>query len=183
MPRTSVTLTESALNLADSRAKEKGLTRSDYIAAAVESALNQTESDLNQLAEKDKIIESMKLELNQLESDLNQSKKELNQAQLELMQSRRSISKLENQLAEKDKTIESTRRELNQRDSNLNQLESELNQAQLDLAKLESAMKAKDGEVSFLRGHVSQLTQRISQFALKPGEEEIKKKGWWQFWR
>jgi len=132
MPRTSVTLTESALNLADSRAKEKGLTRSDYIAAAVESALNQTESDLNQLAEKDKIIESIKLELNQLES--------------------------------------------------------ELNQAQLDLAKLESAMKAKDGEVSFLRGHVAQLSQNISQISeklpqLPPSQEEAKKKGWWRFWK
>jgi hypothetical protein len=37
--------------------------------------------------------------------------------------------------------------------------------------------------ISFLRGHVVQLTQSISQFALKPGDEEIKKKGWWRFWR
>jgi hypothetical protein len=29
----------------------------------------------------------------------------------------------------------------------------------------------------------AQLTQSISQLALKPGEEEIKKKGWWQFWK
>jgi hypothetical protein len=28
-----------------------------------------------------------------------------------------------------------------------------------------------------------QLTQSISQFALKPGEEEIKKKSWWRFWK
>jgi hypothetical protein len=31
------------------------------------------------------------------------------------------------------------------------------------------------------RGHVAQLTQSISQLSLKPGEEEIKKKGWWRF--
>jgi hypothetical protein len=37
--------------------------------------------------------------------------------------------------------------------------------------------------ISFLRGHVVQLTQSISQFALKPVDEEIKKKGWWRFWR
>ena len=37
--------------------------------------------------------------------------------------------------------------------------------------------------IGFLRGHVAQLTQSISQLSLKPGEEEIKKKGWWQFWR
>jgi hypothetical protein len=38
-------------------------------------------------------------------------------------------------------------------------------------------------EISFFREHAAQLTQSISQLALKPGEEEIKKKGWWQFWR
>jgi hypothetical protein len=37
--------------------------------------------------------------------------------------------------------------------------------------------------IDFLRGHVAQLTQSISQLSLKPGEEEIKKKGWWQFWK
>jgi hypothetical protein len=37
--------------------------------------------------------------------------------------------------------------------------------------------------ISSLCGHMAQLTLIISQFALKPGEEEIKKKGWWQFWR
>ena len=29
---------------------------------------------------------------------------------------------------------------------------------------------------------IAQLTQSISQFALKPDEEESKKKGWWKFW-
>jgi len=38
-------------------------------------------------------------------------------------------------------------------------------------------MNLKDDEICFLRGHVAQLTQSISQLALKPGEEEIKKKG------
>jgi len=37
--------------------------------------------------------------------------------------------------------------------------------------------------IGFLRGHVAQLTQSISQFALRPGDEEIKKKGWWRFWQ
>jgi hypothetical protein len=37
--------------------------------------------------------------------------------------------------------------------------------------------------ISFLRGHVAQLTQSISQLSLKPGEEAIKKKGWWKFWK
>jgi len=32
-----------------------------------------------------------------------------------------------------------------------------------------------------MTGH--QLTQSISQLSLKPGDEEIKKRGWWQFWK
>jgi hypothetical protein len=31
-----------------------------------------------------------------------------------------------------------------------------------------------------ISGHIEQL---ISQTSLKPDEEEIKKKGWWKFWR
>jgi hypothetical protein len=41
----------------------------------------------------------------------------------------------------------------------------------------------KDKQITFLEGHVSQLTQTISQFALPPGQEEAQKKGWWKFWR
>jgi hypothetical protein len=59
----------------------------------------------------------------------------------------------------------------------------DLARAKTEADKLKEAMKAKDDEIGFLRGHVAQLTQSISQLALKPGEEEIKKKGWWQFWR
>jgi hypothetical protein len=36
---------------------------------------------------------------------------------------------------------------------------------------------------NFLQAHIAQLTQSISQLSLKPGEEEIKRKGWWQFWK
>jgi chromosome segregation ATPase len=52
-----------------------------------------------------------------------------------------------------------------------------------DRDRLQEAMKVRDDDIGFLRGHVAQLTQSISQLALRPGDEEIKKKGWWQFWR
>ena len=49
---------------------------------------------------------------------------------------------------------------------------------------MEATLKAKEDEISFLRGHVAQLTQSISQLSLKPGDEEIKRKGWsWRFWK
>ena len=201
MPRFSVTLDDSVLNQVDSNARKRRLSRSDYVAAAIESSLHQTGSELvqcesklnqceselnqirqsmpelkaqleNQIAEKDKIIESIR-------GELNQQTFKLNQAQTKLAR----IESAENQLAEKNKTIESITKELNQCESELNQRESELTQAKIDMAKNESALRAKEDEVSFLRGHVAQLTQSVSQFALKPGDEEIKKKGWWQFWR
>ena len=37
-------------------------------------------------------------------------------------------------------------------------------------------------ELAFLRAHLSQLSEKIMP-ALPPGQEEAKKKGWWQFWK
>jgi hypothetical protein len=51
------------------------------------------------------------------------------------------------------------------------------------LLQLESALKSKDGEVSFLRAHVAQLTKSISQLALPPSQEEARAKHWYQFWK
>jgi hypothetical protein len=53
----------------------------------------------------------------------------------------------------------------------------------MEADKLKEAINLRNQDVSFLQGHVAQLTQSISQFALKPGEEEIKRKDWWQFWK
>jgi hypothetical protein len=41
----------------------------------------------------------------------------------------------------------------------------------------------KDRQIGFLEGQMAQLAQSISQLALKPGDEELKKKGGWRFWR
>ena len=54
---------------------------------------------------------------------------------------------------------------------------------QHDQAHYQDTIKLKDQEIAFLQAHIAQLTQSISQLSLKPGEEEIKKKRWWQFWR
>jgi len=41
------------------------------------------------------------------------------------------------------------------------------------------AFKSQQADIDFLRGHVSQLTQSISQLSLPPSEEEIRAKHWW----
>jgi hypothetical protein len=45
------------------------------------------------------------------------------------------------------------------------------------------AMIMKDDDIAWLRGHVAQLTQTVSQLSLPPSQEEAKKRGWWQFWK
>ena len=70
-----------------------------------------------------------------------------------------------------------------QAEEKLNQAYAEGNQARQEIAKFESAMKAKEDEISFLRGHVAQLTQSISQLALPPSQEEAEANHWWRFWK
>ena len=49
--------------------------------------------------------------------------------------------------------------------------------------KLQEALKVRDEDIAYFKAHVSQLTQTVNQLSLPPGQEEAKKKGWWQFWR
>ena len=62
-------------------------------------------------------------------------------------------------------------------------LREELATTKTERDKLQDALKTRDEDLAFLRGHLSQLTQTINQLSLPPSEEEVKKKGWWQFWK
>ena len=90
---------------------------------------------------------------------------------------------MENQIAERDEKIKSKISELEQINIQIDQIRNQLNEAERLKEKLGSALQAKEDEVSFLRGHVAQLTQSISQLALPPSQEEAMAKSWWQFWR
>ncbi|MDD4591209.1 MAG: hypothetical protein PHG06_12410 [Parabacteroides sp.] len=162
MPRVTVSLTDSILIKADEEAKKSSLSRSEYVAKAIESFVTGS---------------------NQANLELHNAQLELNKSQTEVMQLKRQITKLDNQLLEKDKIIESKSKDVMQAEEKLNLAYADVMQAKNETSKYEMALKGKEDEISFLRGHVAQLTQSISQLSLKPGEEEIKKKGWWQFWK
>ena len=161
MPRVTVSLSDSILIKVDEAAHKGEISRSEYVAQAIESFVTGS---------------------NQASITLHNVELELNKSQTVVMQLKRQTTKLENQLAEKDKLIESKAREVMQADEKVNQAYADVMQAKNETSKYEMALKGKEDEISFLRGHVAQLTQSISQLALKPGDEEIKKKGWWQFW-
>jgi chromosome segregation ATPase len=100
----------------------------------------------------------------------NQRLKKSEQSALEdVAQMRRKLGALEDQIAPATAELEKSR--------------TDMILLQHDQAHFLDTIMLKDLEIAFLQAHIAQLTQSISQFALKPGEEEIKKRGWWQFWK
>ena len=61
-------------------------------------------------------------------------------------------------------------------------LQAERDHLQDELQHQGEIIKLKDDEITFLRGHLSQISEKLPK-ALPPSQEEAKKKGWWQFWR
>lgn len=170
MQRVYAPVDDSILAKIDEDAKEKGISRAQWVSTAIGAYLHHGE-----------VLDGAKLE---------ELQHELHQLRTDKEESWRQITHLK-------RTEEKARAEVTQAQAKADKLQAQADQAQRDLAsakeelaavrveadKLREAMKVKDDEVAFLRGHIAQLTQSISQLSLKPGEEEIKKKGWWHFWR
>jgi chromosome segregation ATPase len=149
----------------DQAAISKGSNKKLLVAEAIDLYLHQDRSELDLvIKERDQLRSEQDLrwkELQQLRNELNQSKRDL-----EAAKSR------EDQL----------RSERDQARSSEDQESSELLALARDLEHYKQTISLKDDEISFLRGHISQISEKIPK-ALPPSEEEIKKKGWWQFWR
>ena len=62
------------------------------------------------------------------------------------------------------------------------QVSTEVISLRRDMGHYKDTIRLKDDEIAFLRSHLSQLSEKITP-ALPPGEDEIKKKGWWRFWK
>ena len=150
----------------DDNAKEKGISRAQWACTAIDFYLNQGGADLENL-----------------HHELDQARTEREQDMRESVQLRRSEEHLRTEVDQLRSKLEKAQRELEQALSDSTESKAVQERCKIDTEKALEALKLKDSEIDFLRGHVSQLTQSISQLSLKPGEEEIKKKGWWQFWR
>jgi chromosome segregation ATPase len=160
---------DSVLAKIDQDAKEKGISRAQWVSTAIGAYLHREET----LDGAD--LEQMGRELHQLRTDKEESWRQIThlkrteeKAKTEATQAQARADKLQAQADQAQRELASAR--------------EELTLAGAETAKLKETLELKNDEVSFLRGHVAQLTQSISQFALKPGDEEIKRKGWWHFW-
>jgi chromosome segregation ATPase len=144
---------------------EKGITKKQLVLEAIDLYLHQDRSELDQTI-KDR---------DQARSDADQRWKENNQIKSELNQNKRDL--------------EAARSREDQLRSEVEQARSEKDQASIDAVGLsrdlehyKETLRLKDDEISFLRAHLSQLSEKITP-ALPPSREEAQKKGWWQFWK
>lgn len=154
-------------------AEEQGITRHKLVLEAIDSYLHQSLLD----------VDSLRKELDSLRSERDSLKTELDEKWSE---NRKFRSEAESQ----KKVVDSLTIKLNQATIKIDSLTSLADQKKIDFDSLQKdlthaldTIKQKDEMISFLQAHIAQLTQSISQLSLKPGEEEVKKKGWWQFWR
>ena len=130
----------------------------------------------NEISEKDD-------ELKRLKEQIKESGIEATRQWEELKGIRSENTKLKKDIDAAQATTQRLQGELLTKQAEVDRIvaiREELTAAKTDRDRLQEALKVRDEDVAWLRGHVAQLTQ---QLALPPSEEEAKKKGWWQFWR
>ena len=149
--------------------------------------INRINKELTQKDQENKSLSEKVLQLEEsiptIENQLAEAQKELNSKASDVFQKDKRIHTLENQIAERDKKFESKASELERLKSQIDQLSEQLHEAEKLKETVGSALHAKEDEVLFLRGHVAQLTQNISQLSLPSPQEEAKAKHWWQIWK
>ena len=170
MPRIYAPVDEATLEKVDKDAEERSISRAQWVSTAIGAYLHREET----LGGAD--LEEMHRELHQLRTDKEESWRQITHL-------KRTEEKARTEATQAQARADKFQAELEQAHKDLAGAREDLAGAKVEADKLREAMNLKSDEIAFLRAHVAQLTQSISQFALKPGEEEIKKKGWWQFWR
>ena len=148
-------------------AKETGIGKAQFLLEAVDQYLHG--GDQGELASTKVALDKAREDLDQRWSEITTLRAEITAIKADLEKTRSAYEK-----------VLITNQELQQ---STDQARSEAETLKRDQDHYKDTLAMKDKQISFLEGHVAQLTQSISQFALKPGDEEIKKKGWWQFWR
>lgn len=212
MQRIHAPFDEPTLAQIDQEVEKKGISRAQWLSSVVASYLRLLELTkgadpaqmIQEAAHTRTTIEnlqndndSLKEEIKHLKASEESAREDAAQIAPELAQLKITHENLWKENQKLKKAEESAREEVAQLRRKLGALEdqtvsttSELEKVRTDMILMEhdkahyqDTIKQKDQEIAFLQAHISQLTQSISQLSLKPGEEEIKKKGWWQFWK
>ena len=159
-------------------AEPNDLTVSEMEQAAIEKGITK----------KQLVLEAIDLYLHQDRSELDQAIKDRDQARSESDQRWKEANQIKSELNQHKRELEAGRSREDQLRSEVEQARSEKDQASIeavglrrDLEHYKETLQLKDDEISFLRGHLSQLSEKITP-ALPPSQEEARAKSWWQFW-
>ena len=208
MQRIHAPFDESTLEQIDQEVRKKHISRAQWLSSAIGAYLRLLEltndTDPAQMIQE---ATQMRITIKSFEEENNSLKEEVQQlktassdaAQIapEVAQLRITNENLWKDNQKLKKAEESAREEAAQARRKLGAIEAQIATNTLETEKARSdrillqhdqahyqdTIKQKDQQIAFLEAHIAQLTQGISQLSLKPGEEEIKKKGWWMFWR
>lgn len=167
----------------DAKNTEKDTHRSD----ADVQRVHQLETQVMQLQTQ---LDAKTSDLEAQTADLLVKEEELKRLKTDSELKWRETSQLRSEISQAKRELESTRSKVEKLQTELDTKRTEAEQAHIETETLrrdqdhyKDTLAIKDKQIGFLEGHVAQLTQSISQLSLKPGDEEIKKKHWWQFLR
>jgi len=150
--------------------RENKISRAKFLVDAINAYLHLLESG------NDANMDTLHQEIMQLRTKESESWQEITKLKSTIKEANSTITKLQDENTKLKASCD-------QFAADLTALREELILSKAEVDKWKEALKIKDADIEYLRGHVAQLTQSISQLSLKPGEEEVKRKGWWQFWR
>ena len=160
-------------------AEPDDLTVSEMERAAIEKGVTK----------KQLVLEAIDLYLHQDRSELDQAIKDRDQARSESDQRWKESNQIKSELNQHKRELEAERSQKDQLRSEIEQARSEKDQASIDAVGLrrdlehyKETLRLKDDEISFLRGHIAQLSEKITP-ALPPSQEVARAKSWWRFWK
>jgi chromosome segregation ATPase len=207
MQRVYGVVEEELVHRIDEAAGEEKVSRAQWIRDAIEAYLHRPGEDLfteavnlrqetvnlrTALGEKDQEIAHLKETLTVKDGELvhlQSIKDRYDQAMTEATQRWEELRGLRGELSLTKRELEGIKgisqksgEELARLVTETERLRAELENTKVKAGAYLEALKIKDDEIAFLRGHVSQLTQQITP-ALPPSQEEARAKHWWQFWR
>jgi chromosome segregation ATPase len=142
--------------------------------------LERASSEVTQLKQQLDQFADLQNDFDQLKRRYDQSLSDATQRWEETKALKSEITKLKKLLEESHGTIQHLKDDLLKRQSETDLLvktREELIAATTARDKLQEAIKVRDDDIAFLRGHLSQLSEKLPK-SLPPSEEEAKKKGW-----
>ncbi len=148
-------------------AKDTGIGKAQFLLEAVDQYLHG--GDQSELASTKAALTKAREDLNQNWSEITTLRAEIKALKADFEKTRSAYDSLLITNQELQKTTDQAR--------------SEAEALRRDQDHYKDSLAIRDKTISFLEGHVAQLTQSISQLALPPSQEEAKAKHWWRFWK